>query len=108
MTVATSTITSKWQVTIPEDVRKDLPFKIGERIAWEIEDGKLVGRRVRPLGELAGCLKSHDSPSAPSTTEKDQGAFAKAAHAPSTTEKDQGAFAKAALARHARIAKQKS
>ncbi len=91
MTVATSTITSKWQVTIPEDVRKDLPFKIGERIAWEIEDGKLVGRRVRPLGELAGCLKSHDSPSAPSTTEKDQ-----------------GAFAKAALARHVRIAKQKS
>jgi bifunctional DNA-binding transcriptional regulator/antitoxin component of YhaV-PrlF toxin-antitoxin module len=94
MTVATSTITSKWQVTIPEDVRKDLPFKIGERIAWEIEDGKLVGRRVRPLGELAGCLKSHDSPSAPS--------------APSPPEKDQGAFAKAALARHARIAKQRS
>jgi bifunctional DNA-binding transcriptional regulator/antitoxin component of YhaV-PrlF toxin-antitoxin module len=91
MTVATSTITSKWQVTIPEDVRKDLPFKIGERIAWEIEDGKLVGRRVRPLGELAGCLKSHDSPSSPSNTEKDQ-----------------SAFAKAALARHARVAKQKS
>jgi len=87
MTIATSTITSKWQITIPEDVRKEIPFKVGERIAWEIEDGNLVGRRVRPLSELAGCLKSNASPS--------------------SADKNQSAFAKAALARNARLAEQK-
>ena len=87
MTIATSTITSKWQVTIPEEIRKEIPFKVGERIAWEIEDGNLVGRRVRPLSELAGCLKSSVSPSG--------------------AEKKQSAFAKAALARNARLTGQK-
>jgi bifunctional DNA-binding transcriptional regulator/antitoxin component of YhaV-PrlF toxin-antitoxin module len=87
MTVATSTITSKWQITIPEGVRKEIPLKVGQRIAWEIEDGKLVGRRVRSVSELAGCLKS-DKPTA-------------------ELDKDPSAFAQAALARHTRIASQK-
>ena len=82
-----STITSKWQVTIPEDVRKELPLKIGQRIAWEVEGDKLVGRRVRSISELSGCLK-------PGT------ASPKAKPSP-------GDFAKAALARHDRIARQK-
>lgn len=79
-----STITSKWQVTIPEDVRKVLPFKIGQRIVWEVEGDKLIGRQIRPIGELAGCLKSDVSPA-----------------------NDSGAFASAAIARHERIAQQK-
>jgi len=83
-----STITSKWQVTIPEDVRKELPFKIGQRIVWEVEGDKLVGRRIRSIGELSGCLKSE----AASPKNKDR----------------QDAFAKAAVARHDRISKQKS
>ena len=82
-----STITSKWQVTIPEDVRKDLPLKVGQRIVWEVEGDKLVGRRVRSISELSGCFKS---PAAPP----------KGKDAP-------GDFAKAALARHDRISKQK-
>jgi bifunctional DNA-binding transcriptional regulator/antitoxin component of YhaV-PrlF toxin-antitoxin module len=82
-----STITSKWQVTIPEDVRKELPLKVGQRIVWEVEGDKLVGRRVRSIVELSGCFKS---PSAP----------AKGKDAT-------GQFAKAALARHDRISKQK-
>ena len=82
-----STITSKWQVTIPEDVRKELPFKVGQRIVWEVEGDKLVGRRVRSISELSGCFKS----AAPPSRGKD---------AP-------GAFAKAVLARHDRISKQK-
>jgi bifunctional DNA-binding transcriptional regulator/antitoxin component of YhaV-PrlF toxin-antitoxin module len=82
-----STITSKWQVTIPEDVRKELPFKIGQRIIWEVHGDRLVGRRVRSLSELSGCLK----PGAPITGGRN-----------SPRE-----FAKAALARHERIAKQK-
>ncbi len=59
---AVSTITSKWQVTIPEDVRKELPFEIGGRIVWEVDGDKLVGRRLRTIRELAGCLKSKARP----------------------------------------------
>ncbi len=75
-----STITSKWQVTIPEDVRKELPLKIGQRIVWEVEGDKLVGRRVRSIVELSGCFKS--------------------ASAPPKGKDTPGDFAKAALARH--------
>jgi bifunctional DNA-binding transcriptional regulator/antitoxin component of YhaV-PrlF toxin-antitoxin module len=82
-----STITSKWQVTIPEDVRKDLPLKVGQRIVWEVEGDRLVGRRVRSIGELSGCFKS-------------DAAAARGKNTP-------GDFAKAALARHDRISKQK-
>jgi len=82
-----STITSKWQVTIPEDVRKELPLKVGQRIVWEVEGDKLVGRRVRSISELSGCFKSDATPH-------------KGKDMP-------GDFAKAALARHDRIAKQK-
>lgn len=85
MTSATSTITSKWQVTIPEGVRKELPFKVGQRITWEVEGDRLVGRRVRSISELAGCLKSEVPP----------------------TGEIKGAFAKAAVARHDRLTRQK-
>jgi bifunctional DNA-binding transcriptional regulator/antitoxin component of YhaV-PrlF toxin-antitoxin module len=87
MTTAASTITSKWQVTIPEDVRKEIPFKVGQRIAWEVEGDKLVGRRIRSMSELAGSLKS-------------------VATVPRSKDSP-GGFAQAALARHDRIAKQK-
>jgi bifunctional DNA-binding transcriptional regulator/antitoxin component of YhaV-PrlF toxin-antitoxin module len=83
-----STITSKWQVTIPEDVRKELPLKIGQRIVWEVQGDKLVGRRVRSIRELSGCFK----PAAP---------------VPPVKKDSPGEFAKAALARHDRIARQK-
>jgi bifunctional DNA-binding transcriptional regulator/antitoxin component of YhaV-PrlF toxin-antitoxin module len=81
-----STITSKWQVTIPEEVRKEIPLKIGQRIAWEVEDDKLVGRRVRSISELSGCFK---------------------AATPSLGRKHSLApLAEAAIARHDRISKQ--
>ena len=82
-----STITSKWQVTLPEDVRKELPLKVGQRIAWEVEGDKIVGRRVRSISELSGCFK----PDAASPKGKET----------------PGDFAKAALTRHDRIARQK-
>ncbi len=88
MSSATSTITSKWQVTIPEEVRKESAFKVGQRIVWEVEGDKLVGRRVRSISELSGSLKSNAAP------RQRKGA--------------PGAFAKAALARHDRISKQKT
>jgi bifunctional DNA-binding transcriptional regulator/antitoxin component of YhaV-PrlF toxin-antitoxin module len=83
MSKTISTVTSKWQVTIPEAVRKQLPFAIGQRIAWEVEGDKLIGRRVRAIHELAGSLTSHP---------RSGGG---------------GEFGEAALARHDRISKQK-
>jgi bifunctional DNA-binding transcriptional regulator/antitoxin component of YhaV-PrlF toxin-antitoxin module len=82
-----STITSKWQVTIPQVVRKKMTLKIGQRIAWEVEGGKLVGRRVRSVRELAGCFKSNG--------------------APARGRDSMGDFAKAAIARYDRISRQK-
>jgi len=87
MSNTASTITSKWQVTIPGDVRKELPLKVGQRLFWEVEGDKLVGRRVRSISELSGCFK----PNAPVTGKADSAE----------------ALAKAALARHDRISKQK-
>ena len=85
MSNTASTITSKWQVTIPENVRKDWPLKAGQRIAWEVQGDKLVGRRVRSLSELSGSLKS----------------------APDKVKASSSAFAEAALSRHERISRQK-
>lgn len=82
-----STITSKWQITIPEDVRKEIPLKVGQRIVWAVEGDKLVGRRIRSISELSGCLQSHA--------------------APTRGNGPRGAFAEAAVARHDRISKQK-
>jgi bifunctional DNA-binding transcriptional regulator/antitoxin component of YhaV-PrlF toxin-antitoxin module len=84
---ASSTITAKWQITIPEEVRKELPFKIGQRIVWQADGDKLVGKRVRSLKELAGCLK-------PAVANKKKNR--------------QAGFGKAALERHDRISRQKS
>jgi bifunctional DNA-binding transcriptional regulator/antitoxin component of YhaV-PrlF toxin-antitoxin module len=80
-------ITSKWQVTIPEDVRREIPFKVGQRIAWEVQGDTLVGRRVRSISELAGCLKS--------------GAV------PADERKPPSAMAEAAVARHERLDRQR-
>ena len=87
MSNTVSTVTSKWQVTIPEDVRKEIPLKIGQRIAWEVEGDKLVGRRVRSISELSGCFK----PDAAVPIEKNSAK----------------AFGKAAIGRHDRISRQK-
>lgn len=87
MSSTVSTITSKWQVTIPEDVRNEIALKVGQRIVWEVEGDKLVGRRVRSIGELAGAFKpAVSSPKGKSGP---------------------GSFAEAALARHDRLSRQK-
>ncbi|MEO8425507.1 MAG: hypothetical protein ABI651_00195 [Verrucomicrobiota bacterium] len=59
----TSSITAKWQVTIPEEIRKGIPsLQVGQRIRWEVVDGVLTARPVRSIANLAGCLKSDDMP----------------------------------------------
>ncbi len=46
-----SRITSKYQATVPADVRAALGVGAGDRIAWEIDDD---GARVRRVEEPAG------------------------------------------------------
>ena len=57
-----STVTSKFQVTLPEDVRKKFHVDIGEKILWEVHGDFLVGKRLPSLMDLAGCLKSDKPP----------------------------------------------
>ncbi len=59
-----STITSKGQTTIPEELRKDLALEPGQRLLWEKMDGKLVATPTGDLLALAGSLKS-DKPYRP-------------------------------------------
>lgn len=58
MGTSVSTVTSKFQVTLPERVRKDFKIGIGQKIRWEVQGELLVGKRLPSIMELAGCLKS--------------------------------------------------
>jgi AbrB family looped-hinge helix DNA binding protein len=49
MATATSKITSKYQATIPEPVRKVLHLKAGDAIAFDIEDNQIRIRKARPI-----------------------------------------------------------
>ena len=58
MAMLVSTITSKGQTTIPEELRKDLALEPGQRLLWEKRDGNLVATPAGDLMALAGSLKS--------------------------------------------------
>ena len=58
MSVLTSKVTTKGQATIPEELREQLSIKPGQRLVWEIENGRLIALPARDLMELSGCLKS--------------------------------------------------
>jgi antitoxin PrlF len=58
--MATSTLTSKGQITVPKEVRDRLGLKKGDRIAFEFDEhGNLLLRQEleSPLGRLPGMLK---------------------------------------------------
>lgn len=74
-------ITSKWQVTIPEEIRKEVPsLEIGQRLRWEVVDGVLTAKPVRSIQELAGCLKTDDMPVLGRAEEKSAIEGARVAH----------------------------
>lgn len=53
-----ATMTSKGQTTIPKEIREHLNLKPGDKIAYTIEDGRVILRaRNRSLKDLAGILK---------------------------------------------------
>ena len=69
--MATSTLTSEGQVTIPKEIRDHLGLKEGDRLAIELDDqGRVVLRPEprAPLGRLPGLLR-HLAPERPVTIE---------------------------------------
>jgi len=66
MPTATSRITSKYQATIPEPVRKVLHLKAGDAVAFDIEDNHVCIRKARPVDlafaqALEGTLSEWES-----------------------------------------------
>lgn len=57
--MAASTLTSKGQITLPQEVRKQLRLKPGDRVDFEIgEDGQVRLRPIRgDLRALKGLLE---------------------------------------------------
>jgi AbrB family looped-hinge helix DNA binding protein len=49
MPASTSKLTSKYQATIPEPVRRLLGLKAGDTVAFDIQDGTVYLRKARPL-----------------------------------------------------------
>ncbi len=49
MQTATSKLTSKYQATIPEPVRRALHLGAGDAIAFDIDDGQIRLRKARPV-----------------------------------------------------------
>lgn len=62
MKSSASTVASKFQITLPEDIRRKLQIDVGDRIQWEVRGDVLVGKRLPSIMELAGCLKSIKPP----------------------------------------------
>jgi len=54
-----TTVTTKMQVTIPEEIRRIFPVEAGSRLSWSVEGDSLVARRIRGVKELQGCLTSN-------------------------------------------------
>lgn len=49
MKTATSKLTSKYQATIPEPVRRVLHLQAGDAIAFDIENDQIRLRKARPV-----------------------------------------------------------
>ena len=47
--MVTSTLTSKHQTTIPMEIREFLSLRAGDRLGFEIENGRVVLKKVSPL-----------------------------------------------------------
>lgn len=61
MFMATATLTSKWQITIPAAVREALHVGVGDRIEFvQTADGRFeVVAATREISELKGMIKTN-------------------------------------------------
>ena len=58
-----STLTDKWQTTIPAEVRKALHLKPRQQLIYEVVDGAVVVKpQPETLKDLYGCLASDRPP----------------------------------------------
>ena len=74
-----STLTDKWQTTIPAEVRKALHLKPRQQLIYELADGAvLVKPQAETLKDLYGCL-ADDKPSASKSEEREAVRKARAA-----------------------------
>ena len=75
--MATATITSKGQMTLPKDVRDDLQLEPGDQVDF-VKEGDVYVLRARNvrIETLAGILGK--SPAGPMTPEQEDGALADA------------------------------
>ena len=59
--MASSTVSSKYQVTIPQVIREQLGVKPGQRFEVFAYDHRIELVPIRPLKELRGFLKGMDT-----------------------------------------------
>lgn len=52
-----TTVSSKYQIVIPLEIRKGLKIKPGDQIAMEFDESGLRVIHLRPLKEMRGFLK---------------------------------------------------
>ncbi len=51
------TVSSKYQIVIPKVVRREVPLKMGQRLAVVVKEGVISLLPDRPLSALRGFLK---------------------------------------------------
>ena len=51
------TVSSKYQVVIPKDVRRQVPLRMGQKLAIVVKEGLITLLPDRPLASLRGFLK---------------------------------------------------
>jgi AbrB family looped-hinge helix DNA binding protein len=57
--MATSTLTSKGQTTVPKEVREALDLEVGDKLTWEVRGGKVAVTTDRPaFYQWEGIVKS--------------------------------------------------
>lgn len=47
--ISISTLTEKGQATIPAEIRRNLHLVAGDKVGFEIEDDRVILRRVQPF-----------------------------------------------------------
>jgi antitoxin PrlF len=62
-----SRLSSKGQVTVPREIRRELALEAGDYVAYEVRDGVVVLRKVQPFDvafhkTLAATLDEWSSP----------------------------------------------
>ena len=68
-----STLTSKGQTTIPQEIRKLLGLKENDRILYEVEDGNVVIKPAPAVHELYAIFKSRIRRKGPPPTKAQMG-----------------------------------